>query len=151
MENNAEKIFTDLKEDIATCTGLKFRLLKLMAIEKAAGVLSVFSHSLILLLFAFFTILFLFIALGFYLGDLLGSIAWGFLIIGGIYLVLTVVFTWARGGIRMQFMNIFINAMQTNNEEDDNNGEDQAAVSTRTTVTGKAGNPATMPGVGKQD
>lgn len=41
--------------------------------------------------------------------------------------------------------------MQTNNEEDDNNGEDQAAVSTRTTVTGKAGNPATMPGVGKQD
>lgn len=151
MENDAEKIFTDLKEDISIFAGLKFRLLKLMAIEKAAGVLSVFSHSLILLLFAFFTILFLFIALGFYLGDLLGSIAWGFLIIGGIYLILTVVFTWARGGIRMQFMNIFINAMQTNNEENDNNGEDQTAVSTRTTVTGKAGNPATMPGVGKQD
>lgn len=54
MENNAEKIFTDLKEDISTFTGLKFRLLKLMAIEKAAGVLSVFSHSLILLLFCLF-------------------------------------------------------------------------------------------------
>lgn len=151
MENNAEKRFTDLKKDISTFTGLKFRLLKLMAIERAAGVLSVFSHSLILLLFAFFTILFLFVALGFYLGDLLGSIALGFLIIGGIYLVLTVVFTWAKGGIRLQFMNIFINAMQTNNEEDDNNGEGQAAVSSRTTATGKAGNPATMPGVGKQD
>ncbi len=86
MENNTEKIFTDLKEEISAYVGLKLRLWKLMAIERTAGVLSSLSHGLILVLFAFFTVLFLFVALGFFLGDLLGSIAWGFLIVSGIYI-----------------------------------------------------------------
>ena len=47
MENAAEKIFTELKEDISTYARLKLRLLKLMAIERTAIVLAVLSHSLI--------------------------------------------------------------------------------------------------------
>ena len=62
MENAAEKIFTELKEDISTYARLKLRLLKLMAIERTAIVLAVLSHSLILLLLSFFTVLFLFVA-----------------------------------------------------------------------------------------
>lgn len=54
MENAAEKIFTELKEDISTYARLKLRLLKLMAIERTAIVLAVLSHSLILLLLSFF-------------------------------------------------------------------------------------------------
>ena len=84
MENAAEKIFTELKEDISTYARLKLRLLKLMAIERTAIVLAVLSHSLILLLLSFFTVLFLFVALGCYLGELLDSPALGFLIVGGI-------------------------------------------------------------------
>ena len=64
MENTAGKIFTELKEDISTYARLKLRLLKLMAIERTAIVLAVLSHSLILLLLSFFTVLFLFVALG---------------------------------------------------------------------------------------
>ena len=66
MENTAGKIFTELKEDISTYARLKLRLLKLMAIERTAIVLAVLSHSLILLLLSFFTVLFLFVALGCY-------------------------------------------------------------------------------------
>lgn len=73
MENTAGKIFTELKEDISTYARLKLRLLKLMAIERTAIVLAVLSHSLILLLLSFFTVLFLFVALGCYLGELLDS------------------------------------------------------------------------------
>ena len=58
MENTAGKIFTELKEDISTYARLKLRLLKLMAIERTAIVLAVLSHSLILLLLSFFTVLF---------------------------------------------------------------------------------------------
>ena len=78
MENTAGKIFTELKEDISTYARLKLRLLKLMAIERTAIVLAVLSHSLILLLLSFFTVLFLFVALGCYLGELLDSPALGF-------------------------------------------------------------------------
>ena len=81
MENTAGNIFTELKEDISTYARLKLRLLKLMAIERTAIVLAVLSHSLILLLLSFFTVLFLFVALGCYLGELLDSPALGFLIV----------------------------------------------------------------------
>ena len=96
MENTAGKIFTELKEDISTYARLKLRLLKLMAIERTAIVLAVLSHSLILLLLSFFTVLFLFVALGCYLGELLDSPALGFLIVGGFYLLFTLI-VWRSG------------------------------------------------------
>ena len=40
--------------------------------------MAVFSYGIVLILLAFFTILFLFLALGFFLGELLGSMALGF-------------------------------------------------------------------------
>lgn len=151
MENDPEKIFTNLKEEIFNYAGLKFRLLKLMAIERAAVILSALSHALILLLFSFFTILFLFIALGFYLGDLLDSVALGFLIVGGIYLVLTFAFILVKEGIRRSLTNVFINALQTKDDDDDNDEENRSAHPGRATAAGETGNPDTMQGVGVQD
>ena len=110
MENAAEKIFTELKEDISTYARLKLRLLKLMAIERTAIVLAVLSHSLILLLLSFFTVLFLFVALGCYLGELLDSPALGFLIVGGIYLLFTLIVWGMKDGIRIRLMNTVIEA-----------------------------------------
>ena len=150
MENNTEKIFTDLKEEISAYVGLKLRLWKLMAIERTAGVLSSLSHGLILVLFAFFTVLFLFVALGFFLGDLLGSIAWGFLIVSGIYFILTLAFVMAKGRIRMQLANVFVKALQTNNDEDDNE-EDRFTDSTRTTSGRETGAPVPVSGEGRKD
>lgn len=144
MENDAEKIFSDLREEVSVYARLKLRLLKLMAIEKTAGILSVFSHGLILMLFVFFTLLFLFISLGFYLGDLLGNVALGFLIVGGIYFLLTCVLILARGKIQLRLMNIFVCALCTNNNEDDH--EDPSTDTSGPIDARKAGGPATMPG-----
>lgn len=144
MENDAEKIFTDLKEDISTYAGLKLRLLKLMAVERAANILSALSHGLILMLFIFFTILFIFIALGFFLGDLLGSVALGFLIVGGIYFLLTIVFVMAKRSIRTHLVNIIIDALQTDNDEDEDDNENQATNAAGTTDSREKGTTAAM-------
>lgn len=142
MENNAERIFTDFKENFSAYAGLKLRLLKLMAIEKTAGILAVFSHGFILLLFIFFTVLFFFIALGFYLGQLLDNLALGFLIVGGIYLLLTLVLVWARSSVQMMLINKTIQALSANDiDEDDKN---QSTNPTGTTDAGEANDPAAM-------
>ncbi len=150
MENAAEKIFTQLKDDLSAFAGLKLRLLKLMAIEKAAKLLSVFSHGILLITLAFFTILFLFTALGFFLGELLDSVALGFLIVGGIYLLLTLGFVWGKQMIRMQLTNILISALQDNDDDDDDK-EDQSTDAARTIDSGEEGNPAAMPGIGNEN
>lgn len=148
MENNTEKIFTDLKDEVLAYAGLRLRLWKLMAIERASGILSALSHALILMLLAFFTVLFIFIALGFFLGGLLGSVALGFLVVGGIYLILTLVFVKAKDGIRIQLTNIFVKALQTNDDEDDDNKEDRSTDSTRTTAGRETGTPDAISGNG---
>ena len=127
MENTAGKIFTELKEDISTYARLKLRLLKLMAIERTAIVLAVLSHSLILLLLSFFTVLFLFVALGCYLGELLDSPALGFLIVGGFYLLFTLI---------------------ANDDEDD---KDQSQNSSRPGYPGEAGDPTAVSGNGGEN
>lgn len=144
----AEKIFSELREDISVYVRLKIRLLKLTAIERTARVFSVLSHGIILLLLVFFTVLFLFAALGFYLGELLGSTALGFLIIGGLYLLLTLLLVGCRNGIRIRLMNILINAI-TDDEDEDN--EDQSTDSSRTAFTGTEGNSAAVSGKGVED
>lgn len=150
MEKDLEKIFTELKDDFSDYAGLKLRLLKLMAVEKAAGILSAFSHAVILMLLGFFTILFLFTALGFFLGELLDSDALGFLIVGGIYLLLLLCFIWAKQGIRLKLTNIIIDALQANDDEDDDDkDEENKPTDTAGTVTlGKEGHPAAVPGIG---
>ena len=137
MENTAGKIFTELKEDISTYARLKLRLLKLMAIERTAIVLAVLSHSLILLLLSFFTVLFLFVALGCYLGELLDSPALGFLIVWGM-----------KHGIRIGIMNMVIEALQANDDEDD---KGQSQNPSRPGYPGEAGDPTAVSGNGGEN
>ena len=141
MENTAGKIFTELKEDISTYARLKLRLLKLMAIERTAIVLAVLSHSLILLLLSFFTVLFLFVALGCYLGELLDSPALGFLIVGGFYLLFTLIVWGMKHGIRIGIMNMVIEALQANDDEDD---KGQSQNPSRPGYPGEAGDPTAV-------
>lgn len=119
MEKDAEKIFTGLKEDISAYAGLKLRFFKLTAIERTARFLAVLSHGVILTALAFFALLFLFIALGFYVGGLLGSISLGFLIVGGVYLLLAVVAVLVRESIRVKLMNLMIEAVMSDQYTDD--------------------------------
>ena len=88
MENIAEKTFAELKEDISTYVELRLELLNLNTYERVAKTMAVFSYGIVLVLLAFFAILFLFLALGFFLGELLGSMALGFVLVVGMYLLL---------------------------------------------------------------
>lgn len=150
MENAGEEIFSRLREHVSMYAGLRIRLVKLIAIERTTRFVSVLSHGIILMLFAFTAILFLFIALGIYLGEILGSMALGFLIVGGIYLLITLCFVWAREGIRTRLMNVMIAAIQQPNDDDDDT-KDQPQNTAGTASSGEEGNPAAMPGVGDED
>ncbi len=119
MEKEAEKIFYALREDISTYAQLKYRLFKINATERVAKLIAILSHGVILILLFFFTILFLFLALGFFLGDCLGSTALGFLIVGGIYLILVVAFLWGRRIIQGKIINIMVDALWADEDEDD--------------------------------
>ena len=83
MENIAEKTFAELKEDISTYVELRLELLILFTYERVAKTMAVFSYGIVLVLLAFFAILFLFLALGFFLGELLGCMALGFVLVVG--------------------------------------------------------------------
>ena len=83
MENIAEKTFAELKEDISTYVELRLELLILNTYERVAKTIAVFSYGIVFVLLAFFAILFLCLAVGFFLGELLGSLALGFVLVVG--------------------------------------------------------------------
>lgn len=146
MENTAEKIFTELKDDISTYAGLKLRLLKLMAIERAAKIIAVLSHAVILMLMGFFMILFLFMALGFYLSQLMDNLALGFLVVGGIYVLLALVMIWAKDRVRLRLMNLAVEVLDDNDDDDDDDDDkNKSTDSTRTIDSGKTADQAGVP------
>ena len=119
MENIAEKTFAELKEDISTYVELRLELLKLNTYERVAKTMAVFSYGIVLVLLAFFAILFLFLALGFFLGELLGSMALGFVLVFGI----TMFF---KRKITSKVMNEIITAMMSKDEKDNEETTDPA-------------------------
>ena len=48
MDQNAENILNQVKGDLSTYAEMRLRILKLTAIERAAGILATLSHGLIL-------------------------------------------------------------------------------------------------------
>ena len=66
MEKDAGEIFRELKKDLSAYVELKLELLKLNTYERTGKVIAVLSYGVILLFLAFFAILFIFLALGFF-------------------------------------------------------------------------------------
>ena len=120
MENDAEQILKKVRDDITVFIDLKIRILRLTVVEKIARVLAFLSYGLVILLFAFFTVLFLFVGLGFFLGNLLNNVALGFLVVGGLYLLLTMCSILARYKIRLVFINLIIRSFQMHDDEKEN-------------------------------
>lgn len=119
MENFAEKTFSGLKNDISTYVETRLELMKLNTYERVAKTMAVFSYGVVLVLLAFFAILFLFLALGFFLGEMLNSVALGFLIVVGLYLLLFGVILLFRDKISAKVTNEIITAMMSKDEKDD--------------------------------
>lgn len=117
MEKDAEKIFCELKEDVSAYVELKYRLLKLNATERIARFTAVLLVGVIFVLLIFFTILFLFFSLGFFLGAWFGSTALGFLLVGGVSLALLFVLLLSKDKIRKKIMNLTIRTIWAGEEE----------------------------------
>lgn len=115
---DSEKIFQELKKDLKTYAELKFELLKLNTYERTGKVLSVLSYGIIVLFLAFFTILFIFLALGFWLGDYFESIAAGFIGVVALYLILIGIVFMNREKIRTAILNEIIAALATYDEKE---------------------------------
>ena len=123
MEKDAEQIFRKLKEDLSAYVELKVELLKLTAYERTGKLVSVLSYGLILLFLAFFAILFIFLALGFFLGDILDNVAVGFSIVALLYMILFAIIIFNKNKISEAIVNEIISvltAIEDKKKESDN-------------------------------
>lgn len=85
---NIETIWSSLKEDVTELINTRIQLLKLEIYEKTSKVASTLIFGIIAVNLVFFTLLFAFIALGYLFGEWLNSLAGGFGMVVGIYLIL---------------------------------------------------------------
>ena len=136
MENFAEKTFSGLKNDISTYVETRLELMKLNTYERVAKTMAVFSYGIVLVLLAFFAILFLFLALGFFLGEILNSVALGCLLVVGMYLLLFGLILLFREKISARVTNEIITAMMSKDEKEDEETTDPAGDITGGTETG---------------
>lgn len=125
MKKDSEEVFDRLKKDTLIYLELKLELLKLNTYERTGKIISLLSYGLILMFLAFFACLFVFIALGFFVGSYLGDTALGFLLIAAIYLLL-IAFIGLNGvRIREKIMNIIIASLLANDISKDESSEQQ--------------------------
>lgn len=80
----------------------------LKIVEKISGIIAAVVTDGLMLIFAFFILLFASIGLGFYFGDLFDSNALGFLALAGVYLLLIIILLISKGGIEKGLMNLSI-------------------------------------------
>ncbi len=135
MARDSREIFRELKEDVSTYVELKLELLKLSTYERSGHLIAVLSYGLILLFLAFFAILFVFLALGFFMGDVFGSVGAGFAFVAVQYLLLIGLIAMNKRKICNTVLNIVIAALNGNDENDDATTDtDQTADADRETA-----------------
>ncbi len=119
MVRDSREIFCELKEDVWAYVELKLELLKLSTYERSGHLIAVLSYGLILLFLAFFAILFVFLALGFFMGDIFGSVGAGFAFVAVLYLLLIGLIVVNKQRICNTVLNIVIAALNGNDESND--------------------------------
>lgn len=127
MEKDSGKIFRELKNDVSTYVELKLELLKLSTYERSGQLIAVLSYGLILLFLAFFAILFIFLALGFFLGDVFGSFGAGFAVVSVLYLLLIWIIIANKDKISNKVLNVVIAALNGNDDKNDTTDKKQPA------------------------
>lgn len=126
MEKDSGKIFSELKKDVTAYMESKLELLKLSTYERTGKVISVLSYGLILLFLGFFAILFIFMAVGFFLGEWLGSSGAGLGIVALLYLLLIGIILLTKDRIRTKIINEVIAALSANDDKNETNYEQAA-------------------------
>jgi hypothetical protein len=88
MNNSLSQHVKGIREEFAKYIELRLKYSKLIAFEKIAKLIASSSSILILAFFGFFGFFFLSFALGYYLGEVLGSLALGFTLVAFMYLLI---------------------------------------------------------------
>ncbi len=127
MEKESGEIFRELKKDISEYVELKLELLKLSTYERTGKVIAVLSYGVILLFLAFFAILFIFLALGFFLGDIFGSVGSGFAIVAILYVLLIGIIILNKNKISEKVLNVVIAALTSNEDKNQATNNEQPA------------------------
>ena len=115
--NDSEKVFQNLKQDVSAYMELKLELLKLNTYERTGKVIGLLSYGLILLFLAFFAVLFIFLALGFFLGEILDVPGSGFAIVALLYVAIIWIIAKNEAKIRTKIMNLVIAALAANDDK----------------------------------
>ncbi len=115
--NDSEKVFQNLKQDVSAYMELKLELLKLNTYERTGKVIGLLSYGLILLFLAFFAVLFIFLALGFFLGEILDVPGSGFAIVALLYVAIIWIITKNEAKIRTKILNLVIAALAANDDK----------------------------------
>lgn len=116
-EKDSSEIFRKLKDDVSTYAELKLELLKLNTYESVGKVISVLSYGVVLLCIAFFAILFIFLAFGFYISELCGSTSIGFAVVALLYILLIGIIALNKNNIRNRVLNVVISAFMANDDK----------------------------------
>ena len=116
-------VFQKSKEYIDT----RFKLVKLKLVERSSRLIASLITDGLKGVLAIFVIFYLSLALGFYLSELLGSSALGFLATGGIFIVLIIVLSAFENPLERFFMNLsikrFLQKWNDEIDEDDDEGK----------------------------
>ena len=123
---DSEKIFQNLKNDISAYINLKLELLKLNTYEKTGKIIGLLSYGLILFFLIVFVVLFLFLSLGFYLGDVFDNAAIGFGIIAILYLLIIGIAVKNAKRIQTKVLNAVIATLVSNDEQQNAKDESSA-------------------------
>ncbi len=117
---NKQSFFSETRQKVRDYVKQKMLLMKLQAIEKTSRFIGAVISGIIALLVLIFTILFLSVAAAHGLANLTGSIVWGYLIVGLIYLLLLIIITTvARKAIKRSITNFSINTFLDKNAENE--------------------------------
>lgn len=123
MEKDTGTFFRELKKDVSTYIEIKLELLKLDAYERMGKVITILSYGAILLFLAFFAILFIFLALGFFLGELFDSVGAGFSVVAVLYVLLITIILTSKEKIQKSVLNTIISTLTANAEQEEANNE----------------------------
>ncbi len=117
MEKDSSLFFRELKEKVSAYAELKLEYFKLSSYEivgKAAGKLS---YGLILIIGGLWAVLFLLLALGFFLGDVFNSFGLGFLCVAVILLIILGIIILCKDWIKIKIINRSLKGISALEEE----------------------------------
>lgn len=97
----------------------QFELLKLKAISRSARIFGSLVIDATMVLLTLLVVFFLSLALGFYLGEVLGSYSLGFLATGGIFLIFIVLIKVFAKTLELKFTNLSIKRILAKWDDDD--------------------------------